>query len=82
MSDEKKPNGRKYTLVKVGLAMMGADMAVCLGLAYLGKLTAEYVAASTVRTGAITGLIAAFQGANAYVTGQAMKAGLTEGGPG
>jgi len=65
-----KPNGRKYTLTKIGLAMMGADMAICLVLALLNKLTGEYTAASTVRTGAITGLIAAFHGANAFVTGK------------
>lgn len=68
--EPKKPNGRKYTLTKAGMAMMGAALAGNMWLAYRGKMTPDIASVTTVFMGALAGLIGAFQAANAYVSGK------------
>ena len=83
LKGEPKPNGRKYTLTKVGLAMTGAPLLGVYLLAALGKMNSDVATVTTVYFGAVAGLVGAFQAANAYTTGKAADAGILErsGGP-
>ena len=78
MTREDLPDaGRKYTLTKAGLGMICLGQAACFALAVIGKLTADFVTASTIFFGSVAGLVSAFNAANAYTTGKAADAGLS-----
>ena len=69
-----KPNGRKYFLTKVGLAMTAAPLVGMFFLAGLGKFSPEASAALSAIVPpyylAVGSLIVAFNGASAYVSGK------------
>lgn len=70
MTAPKPPNGRKYTLTKVGLGMIAAAQIGVFVLAAIGKMTGDVASVTTVFLGAVAGLIGLFHGANAYITGK------------
>lgn len=77
-----KPNGRKYTLTQVGLAMTAAPIVGVFVIAGLGKLDANvsttFAAIIPPYYLAVGALVVGFGGANAYVSGKALDAGRTE----
>jgi len=73
--EKPKPNGRKYTLTRVGLALTTLVMAGCFTLAAFGKLTADMVQVVTIYFPSVAGLISIFNGSNAFVSGKALDSG-------
>jgi len=76
MSDEPKPNGRKYFLAKLCIGICTVNQVGAFVLAFLGKLSGDFVTISTIFNGAIFGVLGAFTAGNAYTTGKAADAGL------
>lgn len=69
-----KPNGRKYFLTKVGLAMTAAPLVVVFVLSGLGKFTADASATLSAIVPpyylAVGVLITGFNAASSYVSGK------------
>lgn len=80
-----KPNGRKYTLTRVGLAMTGAPVLALFILAGLSKVSAEVASVVSAILPAyylaIGALVTGFNASNAYISGKGSEP-RTEGGPG
>ena len=58
-------------MAKVVIAICTINQIGCFVLAFIGKLTGDYVLSSSIFNGAIFGVVGSFQLTNAYTTGKA-----------